>query len=100
MRVLLDTHAFLWFVLNDAQLSATARTLIEAPATDVFVNRQFLGNRDQSASGGNGPAIALQRHSCNAVLLATTSRFCLLNQVIRASSQRCRCITKILLTDY
>ena len=25
MRALLDTHAFLWFVLDDPQLSATAR---------------------------------------------------------------------------
>jgi PIN domain nuclease of toxin-antitoxin system len=38
MRVLLDTHAFLWFVLNDAQLSASARTLIEDPTTDVLVS--------------------------------------------------------------
>jgi PIN domain nuclease of toxin-antitoxin system len=29
MRVLLDTHAFLWFVLGDQKLSATARTYIE-----------------------------------------------------------------------
>jgi len=29
MRILLDTHTFLWFVLGDAQLSSTARSLIE-----------------------------------------------------------------------
>ncbi len=34
MRLLLDTHSFLWFVLNDARLSPTARALIEAPAND------------------------------------------------------------------
>jgi PIN domain nuclease of toxin-antitoxin system len=28
MRLLLDTHAFLWFVLGDAQLSSTARSYI------------------------------------------------------------------------
>ena len=28
MRLLLDTHAFLWFVLNDPRLSAAARGLI------------------------------------------------------------------------
>ncbi len=38
MRVLLDTHAFLWFVLNDPQLSTSARTLIEDPTTDVLVS--------------------------------------------------------------
>ncbi len=36
-RLLLDTHALLWFVANDSALSATARTLIEA-ADDVFVS--------------------------------------------------------------
>ncbi len=38
MRVLLDTHAFLWFVLNDAQLSTSARCLIEDPTTDVYIS--------------------------------------------------------------
>lgn len=38
MTVLLDTHTFLWFVLDDAQLSAPARALIEDPATDVLVS--------------------------------------------------------------
>jgi PIN domain nuclease of toxin-antitoxin system len=28
MRLLLDTHAFLWFVLGDVQLSSTARSYI------------------------------------------------------------------------
>ena len=34
MRALLDTHAFLWFILDDSQLSASARTLIEDPTND------------------------------------------------------------------
>ena len=38
MRVLLDTHAFLWFVLNDPQLSPTALATIEDPANDVLVS--------------------------------------------------------------
>jgi uncharacterized protein (UPF0548 family) len=33
-RLLLDTHALLWFVANDSAQSGTARTLIEA-ADDV-----------------------------------------------------------------
>jgi len=36
-RILLDTHALLWFVANDSALSGTARTLIET-ADDVFVS--------------------------------------------------------------
>jgi PIN domain nuclease of toxin-antitoxin system len=38
LRLLLDTHAFLWFVLNDPQLSAAARTAISDPLNDVFVS--------------------------------------------------------------
>ena len=38
MRVLLDTHAFLWFVLNDPKLSASARGAIEDPANDVLIS--------------------------------------------------------------
>jgi PIN domain nuclease of toxin-antitoxin system len=30
MDLLIDTHAFLWFVLNDAQLSVPAKTSPEA----------------------------------------------------------------------
>jgi PIN domain nuclease of toxin-antitoxin system len=37
MTVLLDTHTFLWFVL-DAHLSTPARTLIEDPDNDVLVS--------------------------------------------------------------
>ncbi len=38
MRVLLDTHAFLWFILDDPQLSPVAKSLIEDPANDVAVS--------------------------------------------------------------
>src|SRR5438128_9594400 len=38
MRLLLDTHAFLWFVLNDPQLSAVAKALIEDPANDILIS--------------------------------------------------------------
>lgn len=36
MRLLLDTQAFLWFVLNDARLSPTARTLLVDPANELL----------------------------------------------------------------
>lgn len=38
MRLLLDTHAFLWFVLNDPSLSAKARDLIAEAENEVFVS--------------------------------------------------------------
>lgn len=38
MRLLLDTHTFLWFVLNDPQLSGPAQTLINDPANDILIS--------------------------------------------------------------
>jgi PIN domain nuclease of toxin-antitoxin system len=34
----MDTHTFLWFVLNDASLSGAARTLIVDPANDLLIS--------------------------------------------------------------
>jgi PIN domain nuclease of toxin-antitoxin system len=38
MRLLLDTHTFLWFVTDDPQLSATAQALIVDPTNEIFVS--------------------------------------------------------------
>jgi PIN domain nuclease of toxin-antitoxin system len=38
MRVLLDTHSFLWFTLDDPLLSATARDLIADPNNEVEIS--------------------------------------------------------------
>ena len=38
MKILLDTHTFLWFVLGDAQLSSTARSLIEDVANTKMIS--------------------------------------------------------------
>ena len=38
MKLLLDTHALLWFILGDAKLSANARSLIVDPANDLLVS--------------------------------------------------------------
>jgi PIN domain nuclease of toxin-antitoxin system len=38
VRLLLDTHSFLWFVLDDAQLSAPASRLISDPSNEVLVS--------------------------------------------------------------
>jgi len=34
MRLLLDTHAFLWFIMGDAKLSTVARAAIEDPGNE------------------------------------------------------------------
>lgn len=38
MRLLLDTHAFLWWVTNSPQLSATARAAILDTGNDILVS--------------------------------------------------------------
>lgn len=38
MRLLLDTHAFLWFILDDPQLGTVARKLIEEPANEIEIS--------------------------------------------------------------
>ena len=38
MRVLLDTHTFLWFLLEDPQLSTTASDVIIDPTNDIEIS--------------------------------------------------------------
>jgi len=38
MRILLDTHTFLWYALDDPSLSLTARSHIIDAANDVLVS--------------------------------------------------------------
>ncbi len=38
MRLLLDTHAFLWFLLDDPLLSATAQAVIVDPLNDIEIS--------------------------------------------------------------
>lgn len=38
MRLLLDTHALLWFVAGDTNLSPMARTAVADPINEVFVS--------------------------------------------------------------
>lgn len=36
MNVLLDTHAFLWWVIDDSRLSSTAKAIIADPTNTVY----------------------------------------------------------------
>lgn len=38
MKILLDTHTFLWFIAGDAKLDVYARQLIEDPANDRYLS--------------------------------------------------------------
>ncbi|BAY26683.1 hypothetical protein NIES2100_64990 [Calothrix sp. NIES-2100] len=38
MRALLDTHAFIWWVTDDSQLSVTARNVIADSGNSLFLS--------------------------------------------------------------
>jgi len=38
MRLLLDTHIFLWFISGDSRLSATLQAILRDPANDVYLS--------------------------------------------------------------
>ena len=38
MRLLLDTHVFLWFILNDPKLSLNAHNLVVNPVNDILIS--------------------------------------------------------------
>ena len=38
MKVLLDTHTFLWWITDDPQLSKTARQVMEGPDNELFLS--------------------------------------------------------------
>lgn len=38
MRILLDTHVFLWYITGDPKLPATFQTAIQDPANEVYLS--------------------------------------------------------------
>ncbi|MCW5968995.1 MAG: type II toxin-antitoxin system VapC family toxin [Blastocatellales bacterium] len=42
MRVLLDTHAFLWFIANDSQLSGRSRAILEDGENELLLSGASL----------------------------------------------------------
>ena len=83
MRVLLDTHALLWFVLGDSQLSSKARSHIEA-----FSNEKLVS---PASSWAIAFKISLKKYtlsrpyeeSIQQGIVGTVSVFCLLTQGLR-----------------
>lgn len=58
MRVLLDTHALLWFLTDDPRLSRHAHALITDPANEVLVSVGSLWEIAIKASLGKLPLAA------------------------------------------
>lgn len=52
MRLLLDTHAFLWFIAGDERLGEAARTLMVSPTTERLLSVASLWEMSIKASLG------------------------------------------------
>jgi PIN domain nuclease of toxin-antitoxin system len=52
VRILLDTHAFLWLIAGDASLSATAREAIETPSNESLLSTASLWEMANKVSLG------------------------------------------------
>ena len=96
MRLLLDTNAFLWFVLDEPNLGKRAREVMGDAANDVEVS---LGDCDRS-----GLASTLYRNLSNRLSSgncpSTISRFSQLSQSILLSLRRFPFTIEILSTAY
>ena len=74
MRCLLDTHAFLWWVLNDARLSSPAREVLRDAESEVFFSsasaweiaiKARLGRSDIFEIDGNPEELIPERIAAN-----------------------------------
>ena len=54
MKLLLDTHALLWFALNDPQLSASATSLIVDPSNEKLVSPASYWETTNHTNDTNG----------------------------------------------
>ncbi len=67
MKILLDTHAFLWFIAGDMRLNAYARQLIEAPENKRYLSAASIWEITIKASLGRliaptPPSILIRDH--------------------------------------
>jgi PIN domain nuclease of toxin-antitoxin system len=71
MRILLDTHVFLWFISGNSRIPAKYRQAIQLPANDVYLSvvsmwetsiKQSLGKIQFPSSPGSYLSRERQRH--------------------------------------
>ncbi|MFD1192813.1 MULTISPECIES: type II toxin-antitoxin system VapC family toxin [Phenylobacterium] len=68
MRLLLDTHALLWWLAGDEALSHPARQAIADPANPVFVSAASLWEITTKHRLGKLPGVAAIAHDLEAVV--------------------------------
>jgi PIN domain nuclease of toxin-antitoxin system len=70
MKVLLDTHALLWWWTDDAQLSPTARAILGDPACTIFVSAASAWEIATKHRLGKLPGLAEALSRFNELVLA------------------------------
>lgn len=68
MRVLVDTHAFFWWTVDDPKLSRTAREIIADPDNEVIVSAVTAWELATKARVGKWPGAADLVHQIETVL--------------------------------
>ena len=54
MRLLLDTHGFLWYILADPKLPAPFRAAVQDPTNEVFLSIVSVRATPAASSPGMG----------------------------------------------
>ena len=85
MKLLLDTHAFLWWLFDDPQLSSRARQLVADPSNQVLVSAASAWEISTKFRLGKLPAAKTLVHDISAWV--KKARFCELGVTI-AHGQR------------
>jgi PIN domain nuclease of toxin-antitoxin system len=58
MKLLLDTNAFLWFVMGSANLSGNARVMIEDPSNEKLLVWPVSGKWPTKLASENSPCLS------------------------------------------
>jgi PIN domain nuclease of toxin-antitoxin system len=95
MKILLDTHTFIWYITDSPQLSQNAKKLIENENTEKLLSLASVWEMGIKHSIGKlnfyRPFMSLSKSN----LLSRISGYSVLILSILKSSQHYRCITEI-----
>ncbi len=98
MRLLLDTHALLWWLSGDEALSMRARTAIDDQANDIFVSAASAREITAKHHLGKRPKAEVIAAAVEAAVLGQGSSACRSRPVTARSPDVWLALTKTLST--
>jgi PIN domain nuclease of toxin-antitoxin system len=99
LNLLLDTHSFLWFVTNDAKLSATAGNAIQAPSNEVLISPASYREIAIKAGAGRYRIDGPFEEFWNAGIYLNDFRILPITHCMRLYSANCPSTTRIRSTE-